>query len=632
MLRRSFETALSGRPGPVLLDIPMDIQRMDVPEDGLGRIVPSPGPDVDPAAIDDLMAALGRAERPLVLVGGGVRSARAAEPVRELLASLGVPVVNSLMGVDVVPASSDLRVGMIGSYGNRWANLAVGRCDFLLVLGSRLDIRQTGSETEAFRTGRTIVQVDCDPGEMNNRITGVTAILADLKTFAAAALPAARAATVPDRSGWLDEIRGLREEWPDTEEMIGSDGINPNVLMHQLSAVGGDAAVYVADVGQHQMWAAQSLQLRADQRFLTSGGLGSMGFGLPAAIGAAFGVAGRPVVLVAGDGGFQTNIQELQTVARNQLPLKMLIVNNRTHGMVRQFQQSYFDSRFQSTVWGYSAPDFAAVAAAYGIPSSAVGTPDGVEAGVSWLMSEPGPGAARGDGLARDERLPEARLRPADHRDGAVRHARRHGRHLAELDGGPAADDAAGEHRVAGPEQSFAKADGRDELLVQAIEVRDVVAPRTGLRRRPDLEAAEDLGDRLGDLGDGGRAVAAPDVVDVVSRLAQQEPEQDRGEVCRVAEGAAGAAVARERDRTALGGLADEIGHRERRPEILVRTGQREDARDPDVPVDGAETPLGLALGGGVGRARRHLVGARLDTSRGTRADRPAARRRRPRC
>ena len=140
------------------------------------------------------------------------------------------------MGVDVVPASSDLRVGMIGSYGNRWANLAVGRCDFLLVLGSRLDIRQTGSETEAFRTGRTIFQVDCDPGEMNNRITGVTAILADLKTFAAAALPAARAAAVPDRSGWLDEIRGLREEWPDTDEMVGSDGINPNVLMHQLSA------------------------------------------------------------------------------------------------------------------------------------------------------------------------------------------------------------------------------------------------------------------------------------------------------------------------------------------------------------------------------------------------------------
>ncbi len=391
LLRRSFELAISGRPGPVLLDIPMDIQRMDVPEDALGRVEPSAGLPVDPAAIDDLIDALQRAERPLVLVGGGVRSARAIEPLRELLATLRVPVVNSLMGVDVLPSSSPLRVGMIGSYGNRWANLAVGRCDLLLVLGSRLDIRQTGSETEAFKSGREIFQVDCDAGEMNNRVTGVSAILADLKTFAAAALPAARAAGLPDRSGWMDEIRASRAAWPDTNEMVGSDGINPNILMHQLSAAAGDAAVYVSDVGQHQMWAAQSLQLLAGQRFLTSGGLGSMGFGLPAAIGASIGAAGRPVVLVAGDGGFQTNIQELQTVARNQLPLKILIVNNRTHGMVRQFQQSYFDSRFQSTVWGYSAPDFAAVAEAYGIRSAAVDAPDRVESAVSWLMAEPGP-------------------------------------------------------------------------------------------------------------------------------------------------------------------------------------------------------------------------------------------------
>jgi acetolactate synthase-1/2/3 large subunit len=391
MLRQSFELAMSGRPGPVLLDVPMDIQRTDVAEEDAGPVEPDAGPAIKPSDIDDLIAALRRAERPLVLVGGGVRAGRAAEPVRELLAALGVPVVNSLMGVDILPASSPLRVGMIGSYGNRWANLAVGRSDFLLVLGSRLDIRQTGSETEDFRTGRTIFQVDVDAGEMNNRITGVTAILADLKGFAEAAVPAARAADLPVRSDWIEELHGLRARWPDTDEMVGSDGINPNILMHQLSAGAGDAAVYVADVGQHQMWAAQSLQLLPGQRFLTSGGLGSMGFGLPAAIGASFGVPGRPVVLVAGDGGFQTNIQELQTVARNQLPLKMLIVNNRTHGMVRQFQQSYFDSRFQSTVWGYSAPDFAAVAAAYGIPSQAVGTQDGVDAAVAWMLAEPGP-------------------------------------------------------------------------------------------------------------------------------------------------------------------------------------------------------------------------------------------------
>jgi Thiamine pyrophosphate-requiring enzymes [acetolactate synthase, pyruvate dehydrogenase (cytochrome), glyoxylate carboligase, phosphonopyruvate decarboxylase] len=393
MLQRSFQLAKSGRPGPVLLDVPMDIQRADVPiVDDTRTVEPAVEPSaVEPSAVDALINALRRAERPLVLVGGGVRAAQATDEIRELLNVMGVPVVNSLMGVDVLPATSDLRVGMIGSYGNRWANLAVGRSDFLLVLGSRLDIRQTGSETDAFKEGRGIFQVDCDPGEMNNRVTGVTAILADLKRFATAALPAARAANMPDRSGWMDEIRELRARWPDTEETGEPSGINPNVLMHQLSVVSGSAAVYVADVGQHQMWAAQSLDLLPGQRFLTSGGLGSMGFGLPAAIGASFASPGRPVVLVAGDGGFQTNIQELQTVARNRLPVKMLIVNNRTHGMVRQFQQSYFDSRFQSTVWGYSAPDFAAVASAYGIPSSAVETPERVEAGVSWLLAEPGP-------------------------------------------------------------------------------------------------------------------------------------------------------------------------------------------------------------------------------------------------
>jgi acetolactate synthase-1/2/3 large subunit len=376
----------------VLLDVPMDIQRSEVrvleethvvEPRALGPIVPS--------AIEELIDALRRAQRPLVLVGGGVRAGRAADQIHELLMALGVPVVNSLMGVDVLPASSDLRVGMIGSYGNRWANLAVGRSDFLLVLGSRLDIRQTGSETDAFKAGREIFHVDVDAGEMNNRVTGVRPILADLKRFAEAALPAARAASLPDRSAWIDEIRDLRSEWPDTEETRDATGINPNVLMHQLSAASGDAAIYVADVGQHQMWAAQSLQLLAGQRFLTSGGLGSMGFGLPAAIGASFAAPGRTVVLVAGDGGFQTNIQELQTVARNQLPLKMLIVNNRTHGMVRQFQQSYFDSRFQSTVWGYSAPDFAAVAGAYGIPSRSIGTEDRAEAALSWLLAGPGP-------------------------------------------------------------------------------------------------------------------------------------------------------------------------------------------------------------------------------------------------
>lgn len=392
LLRRSFEVALSGRPGPVLLDVPMDIQRADVPfVEDRRRVRKVAGPAMDKAIIGDLMGALRSAERPLVLVGGGVRAAGAVDEVRDLLSAMGVPVVHSLMGLDVLPSSSELRVGMIGSYGNRWANLAVGRADFLLVLGSRLDIRQTGSETAAFKEGRVIYHVDCEPGEMNNRIKGCTAVLADLKDFAEAAVPVALAARLPPWTEWATEIRALRESWPDTAELSDASGINPNVLMHQLASVSGGAAAFVSDVGQHQMWAAQSVDVLPDQRFLTSGGLGSMGFGLPAAIGAALAAGGRSVVLIAGDGGFQTNIQELQTVVRNRLPIKIVIVNNRTHGMVRQFQQSYFESRFQSTVWGYSAPDFAAVASAYGIPAKGIELEEEAEEALSWLLSSSGP-------------------------------------------------------------------------------------------------------------------------------------------------------------------------------------------------------------------------------------------------
>lgn len=392
LLRRAFQLAISGRPGPVLLDVPMDIQRADAPfVDDRQRVEPLAGPAIAQAALDDLIGALRNAKRPLVLVGGGVRAAQAADQTRELLGALGVPVVNSFMGVDILPFSNELRVGMIGTYGNRWANLAVGRADFLLVLGSRLDIRQTGSNTEAFRAGRVIFHVDCEPGEINNRIKGCTAIQADLGAFAIAALSVVKAAGLPDRTAWIEEIGELRNAWPDTQEAYGATGINPNSLMHRLSSVSRNAAAFVTDVGQHQMWAAQSLELLPDQRFLSSGGLGSMGFGLPAAIGAAIAASGRPVVLVAGDGGFQNNIQELQTVARNELPIKMLIANNRSLGMVRQFQQSYFDSRFQSTVWGYSAPDFAAVASAYGIPARSIETDESVDEALSWLLSTPGP-------------------------------------------------------------------------------------------------------------------------------------------------------------------------------------------------------------------------------------------------
>jgi acetolactate synthase-1/2/3 large subunit len=391
VFERAFALAMEGRPGPVLVDIPMDIQRAEI-----SASVPVAGRVPVPASVapdESFWKRLGgqmrAAQRPLILVGGGIRSGLATGLLREFVTQAGIPVVHSLMGVDVLAYTHPLRVGMIGSYGNRWANWAVGMSDFLLVLGSRLDVRQTGSETQSFKSGRVIVHVDCDVGEINNRVMGCEPIVSQLKDFLAAGLQRLTKFQLTEQAGWLAEISARRGEWPDEREIADVAGINPNALMHAISRVSQKAGAYVVDVGQHQMWAAQSLELTDRQRFLTSGGMGSMGFGLPAAVGAAFACPQQPLVLIAGDGGFQCNIQELQTVVRNQLPLKIVVLNNRCHGMVRQFQQSYFDSRYQSTLWGYSTPDFAKVAAAYGLESRQIQSSGEVAEALHWLWSVP---------------------------------------------------------------------------------------------------------------------------------------------------------------------------------------------------------------------------------------------------
>jgi acetolactate synthase-1/2/3 large subunit len=388
LLSRAFELATDKRPGPVLIDVPMDVQRAEITVAENVQTKTTKSDDIDAVIWKDLFEALSKAKRPLILVGGGLRSANAVEHFRELTQKLRVPVVNSLMGVDVLPFDDPLRVGMIGSYGNRWTNLAIAQSDFLLVLGSRLDVRQTGSQTEAFKGQRQIFHVDCETGEINNRVVGCTAIVSGLREFLTAANSMANGREFYARSEWQTELDSLRASWPDTKELSKAPGINPNALMHELSALSQEAAAYVVDVGQHQMWAAQSLELGPDQRFLTSGGMGSMGFALPAAIGAAFAAAPRPIVMIAGDGGFQSNIQELQTVAHHQLPIKMVVLNNGCHGMVRQFQQSYFDERYQSTLWGYSAPDFAEVASAYKIPAQTIVEPKETGEALRWLWRD----------------------------------------------------------------------------------------------------------------------------------------------------------------------------------------------------------------------------------------------------
>ncbi|MCP9931206.1 thiamine pyrophosphate-binding protein [Cyanobium sp. AMD-g] len=395
-LEQAFALALGGRPGPVLLDISMEVQTAEIPwelpEPPASPAAPGGGdglPGEDSletfwtAALEDLAVA----KRPLILAGGGIRTSGAADTFRPFAAALDVPVVHSLMGVDVLPFEDPLRVGLIGLYGNRWANIALCESDFLLVLGSRLDSRQTGSDTELFRGSRPLYHVDCDRHELNNRIKGCRTLTLELDTFLRHALR--HRPPTGDHRPWKDFIDAERARWPDTAEAGVVEGINPNGLMHRLSEASGAAAAFVADVGQHQMWAAQSLQLHGSQRFLTSGGMGAMGFALPAAIGACLASGQQPVVVIAGDGGFQINIQELQTIRRNQLPIKMLVINNHCHGMVRQIQDVAFGARYQSTLWGYDAPAFTAVAAAYGIRSALVAEEAGLEEALRLMWAEP---------------------------------------------------------------------------------------------------------------------------------------------------------------------------------------------------------------------------------------------------
>lgn len=379
-LEKAWAIARSGRPGPVLLDIPMDVQRADVDPEKMERYSGS-GEAEEPAAAPALEEGEVRraaewvraASRPMALVGGGVRSAEATEALRAWLAQAGVPVVCSLMGLDAVETDYEWNLGLIGSYGHRYANLALANCDCLLVLGSRLDTRQTGTRPETFARGAKIIHIDIDGAELGRKVKADLAIRGHLKPFLS--MLAAVWEERPGRDEWLawkDRLALYRRKYPTgaqaADSAVEAGDIDPNRLMERLGeAIGADAIVCL-DVGQHQMWASQSLPIRGETRLLNAGGMGAMGFGLPAAIGAAFAVPGRRVALVAGDGGMQVNIQELQTIVRWRLPIAVFVLNNRSLGMVRQFQDLYFGGRQASTVSGYSCPDFAKVAEAYGIP------------------------------------------------------------------------------------------------------------------------------------------------------------------------------------------------------------------------------------------------------------------------
>jgi len=380
-LEKAVYLAQSGRPGPVLLDLPMNIQRSQIEPEKLKGFLNSDefnkihskemGHTFDEgkSPIDEVISLIERARRPVILAGGGVRIAKATDELCLLVEKTGIPVVTSLMGLDAIPHDNPAFFGMIGAYGNRYSNLTLANCDFLLILGSRLDTRQTGTRPDTFTRAAKKVHVDIDPVELNEKVQVDVAINCDAKEFLSKINAKLKGTVKADLSPWYKIMKEYREKYPTPSQPNKVENIDPNHFVDLLSSRCTEGDIICVDVGQHQMWAAQSFRIKKKQRMLMSGGMGAMGFALPAALGAAKAAPDSKFIVIAGDGGIQVNIQELDTIVNHNLPVKIFVMNNRCLGMVRQFQDMYFGSRQQSTVIGYSCPDLGKVAMAYGIPS-----------------------------------------------------------------------------------------------------------------------------------------------------------------------------------------------------------------------------------------------------------------------
>ncbi len=379
----AFRIALSGRRGPVLIDLPKDVQqaRIDLgslPEPG----VADPAPEPDGAVLASMARLIASAQRPLLYVGGGVIASGAEEEVRALSARCGIPVVCTLMGLGIMDPDDPLYLGMLGMHGSRATNLAVDRADLLIALGVRFDDRATGSPA-GFAPKARVIHMDIDEAEIGKIRRPDIAAACDVKRgLRRLNRLAAKAARVP----WKAEIEAMRQEHSlETPE----DDSHPGILVGRLAALAPEDCIVTVDVGQHQMWAAQWWPVRRPRTFLTSGGLGTMGFSLPAAMGAALANPGASVIVLTGDGSLLMNIQELATIAECGLEVKICVFNNGSLGLVRQQQELFYGQRFVASRFG-ARPDFAAIARAFGIPGSTISIPHDEEA-LERAFSTPGP-------------------------------------------------------------------------------------------------------------------------------------------------------------------------------------------------------------------------------------------------
>lgn len=372
-LHKALSMSLGGRQGPVLLDIPNNVQRADIPNEIVEKWLNLPldvsaNHEININDLTRLEVLCKGAKRPLICIGGGARWADAMDGWLKNADELGIPYVATLMGHERVIARNNY-FNMLGSYGNREANWAVQNCDLLIVVGARLDVRQTGSDVEDFARKAKVVQIDIDPAQLGNRVQAELNICATSEEFFNSFSMSRNTFPNLDAS-WLIELVKQRKQ-ADLNEYTDWE-ISPSQVMKKLNEILAKQAVdYVCDVGNHQMWAAQSLRLSSGQAIHYSGGMGAMGFALPTAIGVAL-QSQRKTVVITGDGSLQINIQELDTLNRLSLDMTIIVMNNSVLGMVKNFQDMYFDGRDQSTKKGYSSPVFTDIAKAYGIEAHRV--------------------------------------------------------------------------------------------------------------------------------------------------------------------------------------------------------------------------------------------------------------------
>jgi acetolactate synthase-1/2/3 large subunit len=386
VIPRAFQIAASGRPGPVLIDIPKDVQTQLIeisawPEPGCVL----PAAPANHQQIEQAAAMINAAERPLLYLGGGVVHSGAANLAVDLAEKANLPTVMTLMALGAMAVDHPLSLGMLGMHGSRFTNMALDECDLLIAVGARFDDRATG-KVAAFCPQAKIIHIDIDPAELDKIKTAHIGISADVQEALAKLLPAI---AQNDRQIWVDRINALQAQFPlhmpDADQPLSHFG-----LIRTVAACLDDSAIVATDVGQHQMWVAQAYPLRRARQWLTSGGLGTMGFGVPAAIGAALAEPQRTVVCFTGDGSILMNIQELVTAAQENVNLKIILMNNSSLGLVHQQQTLFYGERLFASQFS-AMPDFVKVAQGFGIAAVDLDLAVNPCAAVMEAIARPGP-------------------------------------------------------------------------------------------------------------------------------------------------------------------------------------------------------------------------------------------------